>query len=169
MSRRVLVTGASRGIGRAVALRLARDGFRVSALYHHSEEAAQSLLDEITRSGGAGELLQCDVSERQSCRATLQRALESGDAFYGIVSNAGIAADGPFPGLSDDDWDRVLGTNLNGFYNVVQPLVMPMVRARQGGRIVSMSSVAGQVGNRGQVNYSASKSGLIGATRSLAI
>ena len=169
MSRRVLVTGASRGIGRAVALRLARDGFRVTAHYHRSEEAAKSLLDEIATLGEAGELLQCDVAERASCRAALARAVESGGAFYGIVSNAGIAADGPFPGLSDDDWDRVLRTNLDGFYNVVQPLVMPMVRARQGGRIVTMSSVSGQTGNRGQVNYSASKAGLIGATRSLSI
>jgi len=169
LSRRVLVTGASRGIGRAVALRLARDGFRVSAHYHRSESAAKSLLDEIASVGGEGELLRCDVANRQACREALARALESGDAFYGVVSNAGIAADGPFPGLSDDDWDRVLRTNLDGFYNVVQPLVMPMVRARQGGRIVTMSSVSGQVGNRGQVNYSASKAGLIGATRSLSI
>ena len=169
MSRRVLVTGASRGIGRAVALRLARDGFRVSAHYHRSEDAAKSLLDEIASVGAEGELLQCDVADRKKCRAAVSQALESGGAFYGVVSNAGIAADGPFPGLSDENWDRVLRTNLDGFYNVVQPLVMPMVRARQGGRIVSMSSVSGQVGNRGQVNYSASKAGLIGATRSLSI
>jgi len=169
LSRRVLVTGASRGIGRAVALRLARDGFRVSAHYHRSEDAAKSLLDEIASVGAEGELLQCDVADRKKCRAAVSQALESGGAFYGVVSNAGIAADGPFPGLSDENWDRVLRTNLDGFYNVVQPLVMPMVRARQGGRIVSMSSVSGQVGNRGQVNYSASKAGLIGATRSLSI
>ena len=169
MSRRVLVTGASRGIGRAVALRLARDGFRVSAHYHRSEDAAKSLLDEIASIGAEGELMQCDVADRKKCRAAVSQALESGGAFYGVVSNAGIAADGPFPGLSDENWDRVLRTNLDGFYNVVQPLVMPMVRARQGGRIVSMSSVSGQVGNRGQVNYSASKAGLIGATRSLSV
>ena len=169
MSRRVLVTGASRGIGRAVALGLARDGFRITAHYHQSEEAAKSLLDEIASVGGDCELLHFDVTERKTCRAALERTVESGGAFYGIVSNAGIAADGPFPGLSDGDWDSVLRTNLDGFYNVVQPLVMPMVRARQGGRIVTMSSIAGQVGNRGQVNYSASKAGLIGATRSLSI
>lgn len=169
MTRRVLVTGASRGIGRAVALQLARDGFQVTAHYHRSEEAANTLREEIARAGGDCELLQCDVSDRTACRRALADTLDSGPAFYGVVSNAGVTADGPFPGLSDEDWDQVMRTNLDGFYHVVQPLIMPMVRARRGGRIVTMSSVSGVSGNRGQVNYSASKAALIGATRSLSL
>lgn len=168
MIRRVLVTGGSRGIGRAVAIRLASDGFQVAINYRERDDAAKDVATEIEKAGGKVDLLRFDVSDREQTREVLLADLESAGAFYGIVCNAGVAADGPFPGLTDDDWDRVLRTNLDGFFNVVHPLVMPMIRLKSGGRIVTMSSLSGVIGNRGQVNYSASKAGLIGATRSLA-
>ncbi len=168
MTRRVLVTGGSRGIGRAVAIRLASEGFRVAINYRERDDAAKDVAAEIEKAGGEADLLRFDVSDREQARQVLLADLESIGAFYGIVCNAGLSADGPFPGLSDDDWDRVLRTNLDGFFNIVQPLVMPMIHLRCGGRIVTISSLSGVIGNRGQVNYSASKAGLIGATRSLA-
>jgi 3-oxoacyl-[acyl-carrier protein] reductase len=169
VTRRVLVTGASRGIGRAIALRLARDGFAVTLHYRERKEQAEAVAGEIRAQGGEPVLLGFDVADRDACTQALARELEAHGAFYGVVCNAGTHADAPFPGMSADAWDRVLRTNLDGFFNVVQPLVMPMVRAREGGRIVTISSVSGVLGNRGQVNYSASKAGLIGATRSLAM
>lgn len=169
MTRHVLVTGASRGIGRAIALRLARDGFAVTLHYRERKEQAEAVAAEIRAQGGDPVLLGFDVADRDACAQALARELEAHGAFYGVVCNAGTHADAPFPGMSADAWDRVLRTNLDGFFNVVQPLVMPMVRARDGGRIVTISSVSGVLGNRGQVNYSASKAGLIGATRSLAM
>ncbi|MCP5040235.1 MAG: 3-oxoacyl-ACP reductase FabG [bacterium] len=168
MMRRVLVTGGSRGIGRAVAIRLAAEGFGVVINYRERADAAKETVLDIEKAGGCAEMLQFDVSDREQTRDVLIADLESGGSYYGVVCNAGLHADGPFPGLSGDAWDRVLRTNLDGFFNVVQPLIMPLVRERNGGRIVTMSSLSGQIGNRGQVNYSASKAGLIGATRSLA-
>ncbi len=168
MMRRVLVTGGSRGIGRAVAIRLAAEGFGVVINYRERADAAKETVLEIEKAGGCAEMLQFDVSDREQTRDVLIADLESGGSYYGVVCNAGLHADGPFPGLSGDAWDRVLRTNLDGFFNVVQPLIMPLIRERNGGRIVTMSSLSGQIGNRGQVNYSASKAGLIGATRSLA-
>ena len=166
--RRVLVTGGSRGIGRAAALALARDGFDVVVNFRANRTAAEATLAAITAAGGRGGLLPFDVTDRQACEATLMADVQAHGAYYGVVSNAGVTADAPFPALSGEAWDRVLRTNLDGFYNVVRPLVMPMVQARQGGRIVTLSSVAGLAGNRGQVNYAASKAGLVGATKSLA-
>jgi 3-oxoacyl-[acyl-carrier protein] reductase len=164
----VLVTGGSRGIGRAVALALARDGFDVTVNFRSDQAAAEATLAAITAAGGHGGLLRFDVADRATCEAALAEDLQTRGPFYGVVSNAGVTSDAAFPALSGEAWDRVLSTNLDGFYNVVRPLVMPMVRARQGGRIVTISSVAGLAGNRGQVNYAASKAGLIGATKSLA-
>ncbi|ELQ6170887.1 3-ketoacyl-ACP reductase FabG2 [Cronobacter dublinensis] len=169
MSRSVLVTGASKGIGRAIARQLAADGFTVGVHYHRDENGAQETLRAITDAGGTGRLLCFDVSQRDGCRATLEADIERHGAWYGLVSNAGITRDGAFPALSDDDWDAVIHTNLDSFYNVVQPCIMPMIAARQGGRIVTVSSVSGIMGNRGQVNYSAAKAGIIGATKALAI
>jgi 3-oxoacyl-[acyl-carrier protein] reductase len=165
----VLVTGASRGIGRAIALRLAQGGFAVTLHYRERKEQAEAVAAEIRAQGGDPGLLAFDVADREACARELARELEARGPFYGIVCNAGTHADAPFPGMSADAWDRVLRTNLDGFFNVVHPLVMPMVRAREGGRIVTLSSLSGLLGNRGQVNYSASKAGLIGATRSLAM
>ena len=166
--RQVLVTGASRGIGRAVALELAGRGFRVQLNYRKGRDAAEAVQAEIRAAGGEADLLGFDVSDREAAQRALGAALEERGPFWGLVLNAGVTADGPFGGMSAEAWDTVLRTNLDGFYNVVQPLVMPMVRLRDGGRIVAMSSVAGVGGNRGQVNYSASKAGLSGATKALA-
>jgi 3-oxoacyl-[acyl-carrier protein] reductase len=167
--RRVLVTGASRGIGRAIALGAAAAGFRVAAHYRSSEAEATSLVEAIKTEGGEASALRFDISDREAARAAIERDIEEGGAYYGVVCCAGIAADAAFPALSDEDWDRVIDTNLGGFYNVLKPAVMPMVRAKMGGRIVTLSSVSGISGNRGQVNYSASKAGIIGATKALAV
>ena len=169
MSRRVLVTGASGGIGRAIAALLARDGFAVTLHYRSGKKKAEQVRAEIEAAGGTAALLQFDISDRDLTRQMLNDDIEQHGAYYGVVCNAGITRDNAFPALSDEDWDQVIHTNLDGFFNVVQPLTMPMVRAKQGGRIVAMSSVSGVMGNRGQVNYSASKAGLIGAVKALAL
>ncbi len=152
MSRKVIVTGSSRGIGKAIAAALAQDGFEVVT---HS-----------VRSGGTD--LVFDVADRAASKAALDAWVAANGAPYGVVLNAGVADDAPFPGLEDEQWDRVLRTDLDGFYNVLKPLVLPMVQARQGGRIVALSSVSGVIGNRGQTNYSAAKAGIVGAAKALA-
>jgi 3-oxoacyl-[acyl-carrier protein] reductase len=162
--RRVLVTGSSRGIGRAIALRLAKQGYAVTVHCRRSREQADVLAREINAA-----VLEFDVRDREAARQVLEGDVKTQGAYYGVVLNAGMARDNVFPALADDDWDEVLDTSLGGFYNVLKPLVMPMVRARQGGRIVVLSSVSGVVGNRGQVNYSAAKAGLIGAAKALAV
>lgn len=167
--RRVLVTGASRGIGRAIALRLGDAGFDVTVHYHRSAEAANEVSESIRAAGGSARTIAFDVAEREAAWNALEAEIEARGAYWGVVANAGIAADGTFAAMSPKDWDEVLATNLGGFYNVVQPLVMPMVRLRAGGRIVSLSSISGLMGNRGQVNYSAAKAGIIGATKALAV
>lgn len=166
-SRRVaLVTGASRGIGAAIAERLAGDGFFVLVNFSRSETAAADVCDRIRAAGGQAEALRFDVRNREETRAALELRSEHRPISV-LVNNAGVASDAPFPALEADAWERVIQTTLDGFYNVTQPLVMPMVRARFG-RIVNVSSVSGVMGNRGQVNYSAAKAGLIGATKALA-
>lgn len=166
--KRVLVTGASRGIGRAIAQALARDHFAVTVNFRVNRAAADETIAAIVAAGGQARPLPFDVTDREACAAALDADMKDHGPYWGVVSNAGVTADAAFPALSGEAWDHVLRTNLDGFYNVVHPLVMPMVRARQGGRIVTVSSVAGLAGNRGQVNYSAAKAGLIGATRALA-
>lgn len=168
-ARRVLVTGASRGIGRAIALRLGADGFALSVHYHQRADLAEEVVRAITVAGGEALALQFDLADRGATRAALAAEVAARGAYYGVVCNAGVARDNTFAALSDEDWDQVLQTNLGGFYNVLQPLIMPMVRARAGGRIVSLASVSGVMGNRGQVNYSAAKAGIIGATKALAV
>ena len=165
---RVLVTGASRGIGRAIALALARDGFDPALGYLRSQANAEAACAEIAGLGRSAVALRFDVGDREACASAIAADIAERGPYRGAVHNAGIHADAPFPGMSAESWDRVLRTNLDGFYNVLHPLVMPMVRARSGGRIVVISSLAGMTGNRGQVNYSASKAGLIGATKALA-
>jgi len=167
-ARRVLVTGGSRGIGAAVSVALAGDGFAVTINYHARRDAAEAVAARIRERGGEARLLPFDVADREDCARSLASDLSGHGPYWGIVHNAGVLADAAFPALSGEAWDRVLRTNLDGFYNVVHPLVMPMVRARAGGRIVAMSSASGLAGNRGQVNYAASKAGLIGAAKSLA-
>lgn len=151
--KKVIVTGSSRGIGKAIAEALKADGYEVVT---HS-----------VRSGGTD--LVFDVADREATRVALEAWVEKNGAPYGVVLNAGIAADNAFPAMEDDEWDRVLRTDLDGFYNVLKPLVLPMVQARNRGRIIALSSVSGVIGNRGQTNYSAAKAGLIGAAKALAV
>ncbi|MGL5334601.1 MAG: 3-ketoacyl-ACP reductase FabG2 [Enterovibrio sp.] len=165
----VLVTGASKGIGRAIALKLAADGFSAGIHYHRDEAGAKETLATIKQAGGNGRILNFDVSNREQCREVLEQEIEQYGAWYGLVCNAGITRDGAFPALSEDDWDSVIHTNLDSFYNVIQPCIMPMISMRKGGRIITLSSISGIMGNRGQVNYSAAKAGIIGATKALAI
>ena len=169
MDRTILVTGASKGIGRAIAARLARDGFRIVVHYGQDQAGAEASLQAVQNAGAQGRVLSFDIADRAVCRRVLESDMAAHGAYYGVVLNAGIVRDNAFPAMEDDDWDAVLGTNLDGFYNVLRPVVMPMVQARRGGRIVTLSSVSGLVGNRGQVNYSAAKAGIIGATKALAI
>ena len=153
MSRQVIVTGSSRGIGKSIAASLVADGFEVVT---HS-----------VRSGGTD--LVFDIADRVAAEAALTAWVAAHGAPYGVVLNAGIADDAPFPGLEAEQWDRVLRADLDGFYNVLKPLVLPMVQARRGGRIVAVSSVSGVMGNRGQTNYSAAKAGRIRAAKALAV
>lgn len=167
--RRVLVTGATGPLGRAIALQLARDGFRVTVHCRSRALEAQQLCREIAAAGGEADWLAFDVTDRARAKACLLEQVETQGAYYGIVCNAGIARDNAFPALSEEDWDLVLRTSLDGFFNVVHPLTLPMIRTRKGGRIVCIASVSGVMGNRGQVNYSAAKAGLIGAAKALAV
>lgn len=169
MSKWVLVTGSSRGIGRAIALKLAQDGYNIVLHCRSRRELAEGVAKEITDLGGDSRLLQFDIADRKATREALLADVEAHGCYYGVVCNAGLTADNAFPAMPEEDWDRVVHTNLDGFYNVLHPLTMPMVRRRQPGRIVVMTSVSGLAGNRGQVNYSASKAGLIGASKALAL
>ena len=169
MSQRILVTGASRGIGRAIALDLASQGYEIAINFRSRSSDAEVTLDAILTAGGEATLLPFDIADRDQCKEVLLEDIQARGAFYGVICNAGIHSDSAFPAMKADQWDRVLRTNLDGFYNVIHPLVMPMIKLRSGGRIVTLTSASGMMGNRGQVNYSASKAGLIGATRSLAL
>lgn len=165
----VLVTGSSRGIGKAIALRLARDGYDM-VLHCRSQRAeADAVAREIEEMGRAVRVLQFDIGDRAATAAALEADIAQHGCYYGVVCNAGVARDNAFPAMSGEDWDIVLQTNLDGFYNVLNPLVMPLVQRRKPGRIVTLASVSGLIGNRGQVNYSAAKAGIIGATKALAL
>lgn len=163
-NKKILVTGSSRGIGREIALYLAKNGFDIDVHYVVNQAKAEETAKEIKSFGRNAEILKFDIKNREECASVLTEKL-----YYGIVLNAGIAKDNVFPVLEGDEWDEVIDTNLTGFYNVLKPLVMPMISNRIKGRIITMSSVAALSGNRGQVNYSASKAGIIGATKSLAL
>jgi 3-oxoacyl-[acyl-carrier protein] reductase len=166
---RALVTGASRGIGAAVAKRLAADGYAVIVNYRGNTEAAQKVVAEIEAAGGEASLCQFDVADRTTSEAALEALLAEDERPISVlVNNAGVAADAAFPAMTFEQWESVTRTTLDGFYNVTRPLVMPMVRKKHG-RIISMSSISGLSGNRGQANYAAAKAGIVGATKSLAI
>jgi 3-oxoacyl-[acyl-carrier protein] reductase len=165
----VLVTGSSRGIGKAIALRLARDGYDIVLHCRNHREEADRVAQAIGALDRKARVLQFDVGERALAAAALESDVAQHGCYYGVVCNAGIVRDNVFPAMSGEDWDSVLRTNLDGFYNVLNPLIIPMVRRRAPGRIVTLSSVAGLTGNRGQVNYSAAKAGIIGATKALAL
>ena len=169
MTDSILVTGSSRGIGRAIALRLAQAGFDLVLHCRSGRAEADAVQAEIQALGRSARVLQFDVADREAARNILEADVETHGAYYGVVCNAGLTRDGAFPALTEEDWDQVLRTNLDGFYNVLHPVMMPMIRRRQPGRIVCITSVSGLIGNRGQVNYSASKAGVIGAAKALAI
>lgn len=167
--RPVLVTGASKGIGRAVALRLGREGYPVTVHYGGDRAGAEATQREIESGGGSANVIGFDTTDRAKTTAALEAHLTAHGPFWGVIQNAGVARDRAFPAIEGEDWDIVLRTNLDGFYNVLHPLMMPMIRRRDGGRVIAMSSVSGVIGNRGQVNYSASKAGVIGAAKALAV
>lgn len=169
MNKSVLVTGSSRGIGKAIALRLARDGYDIVIHCRKHREEADRVAQAISGLGRGARVLQFDVGERALVAATLETDIAQHGCYYGVICNAGIVRDNAFPAMSGEDWDVVVRTNLDGLYNVLNPLIMPMVRRRAPGRIVTVSSIAGLTGNRGQVNYSAAKAGIIGATKALAL
>ncbi|MDO9030996.1 MAG: 3-oxoacyl-ACP reductase FabG [Hydrogenophaga sp.] len=166
-SRRALVTGGSGGIGAAICQRLAADGHHVIVHANRGLEKAQAIAAQIVADGGSAEAVAFDITDRAATAAALEALTEAG-AIQILVNNAGIHDDAVFPGMSGEQWDRVLDVSLNGFFNVTQPLTMPMMRTRWG-RIVSISSVAAVAGNRGQVNYSAAKGALHAASKSLAL
>ena len=169
MNKRILVTGSSRGIGKAIAIELAKSGFDVTVHARSRQQEAEQVAEEIKSLGQNSHVLMFDVNDRENIIQILEQDVADHGAFYGVVLNAGLTRDGAFPALTDEDWDHVVDTSLHGFYNVLKPLVMPMIRLKQGGRIATLSSVSGIMGNRGQVNYSAAKAGLIGATKALAL
>ncbi|NLC92174.1 MAG: 3-oxoacyl-ACP reductase FabG [Treponema sp.] len=169
--KKVLVTGASGGIGKAIAIEVAKAGYYVICHYNGNKAKAEDTLKQIVDNGGQGELIQFDISNRDDCKAKLTEMTEKQGLLWGIINNAGITRDNTFVALSGDDWDSVIHTNLDSFYNVLSPLVMPLAsrKNKRGGRIITISSVSGISGNRGQTNYSASKAGIIGATKALAV
>ncbi|MFI3156367.1 MAG: 3-oxoacyl-ACP reductase FabG [Methylococcaceae bacterium] len=169
MNKTVLVTGSSRGIGKAIALYLAKQGFDLVIHCRSQRAQAEEVAAEIKQLGRDARILQFDIADRAQCSEQINQDIDSHGAYYGVVCNAGITADNAFPSLTGEQWDSVIHSNLDGFYNVLQPVVMPMVRRRKPGRIVTLSSVSGLIGNRGQVNYSAAKAGIIGATKALAL
>ncbi|POY44225.1 3-oxoacyl-ACP reductase FabG [Avibacterium gallinarum] len=169
MTNSVLITGSSRGIGKAIALQLAQSGFDIVLHCRSRVAEAQAVAEQIRAMGQNVRILQFDVSDRDDTAQKLLADVEQFGAYYGVVLNAGLTRDNAFPALTDEDWDIVLRTNLDGFYNVLHPIMMPMIRRRKAGRIVCITSVSGLIGNRGQVNYSASKAGIIGAAKALAV
>lgn len=167
--KKVLVTGSSRGIGRAVAIDLAMAGYDPVVHCVRSLEEAREAADEVKSLGASGDVLRFDISNREETSKVLSEYVSENGAFYGIVLNAGIVADNSFPAMEGDEWDRVIRTDLDSFYNILKPLVMPMVLSHIRGRIVVITSVSGVDGNAGQSNYAAAKAGLVGAAKSLAV
>jgi len=169
MNKTVLVTGSSRGIGKAIALYLGNQGYDIVVHCRSKRVEADAVAEQIIAMGQSARVLQFDLSDRSQCSEQLNQDIEAHGAYYGVVCNAGISADNAFPAITAEQWDSVVHTNLDGFYNVLFPLTLPMIRRRKPGRIVTLSSVSGLIGNRGQVNYSAAKAGIIGATKALAL
>ena len=167
--KRILITGSSRGIGKAIALEAARQGYDPVIHYCGNRASAEATAEAVKALGGSGTILQFDCANRAQTREVIEADIAANGCYYGVVCNAGIADDNPFPVLEEEQWDRVLRTDLDGFYNVLKPIVMPMISERIRGRIIALSSISGVVGNRGQVNYSAAKAGIIGASKALAI
>ncbi len=169
MAKEVLVTGSSRGIGKEIALYLAKNGYDVVLHYNGNLQKTEEVQSEIKQLGQNARILKFDTKDRKACKDVLTEDVEKNGIYYGIILNAGISRDNVFPVMEDEEWDDVLDTNLGGFYNVLKPLIMPMIQARGKGRIITLSSISGLRGNSGQVNYSASKAGIIGATKALSL
>ncbi len=167
--KRILVTGSSRGLGKAIAIKLAQDGFDIAVHCRSGIDAAKDTQSQIIALGRKASLLQFDVCDQKAAKLAIENDMEENGVYYGVVCNAGITKDMAFPAMESEDWSSVVNTALDGFYNVIHPVVMPMVRAKRGGRIVTMASVSGIAGNRGQVNYSAAKGGVIAATKALSL
>ena len=163
MSKRVLITGSSRGIGASIARRLANE----YEVVLHARSKSDELLKMASELGA--KFMTFDVADTAAAKEAIETDMEANGVYYGVILNAGITRDNTFVGLSDEEWFDVIDVNLNGFYNVLRPVLMPMIRARKPARIVTLSSVSGVIGNRGQVNYSASKAGIIGASKALAV
>ena len=168
-NKRVLITGSSRGIGKAIALQLAEAGFDIALHFHSNQAAADETKEALISHGVQVSCLQFDIADRKKVKAAIEDDIAEHGAYYGVILNAGINCDTAFPAMTENEWDSVVHTNLDGFYNVIHPTVMPMIQTRIGGRIIAMASVSGIAGNRGQVNYSASKAGIIGATKALSL
>lgn len=166
-ARRALVTGGSGEIGAAICRRLAREGHQVFIHGHRHMAVAAALTEEINAGGGRAAAISFDVTDHAACQGVLQKLLEGGPIQV-LINNAGVHADAVFPGMTAAQWHRVVDTTVDGFFNVTQPLLMPMIRSRWG-RIINMSSITALAGNRGQVNYAAAKGALNAATRSLAL
>lgn len=165
----VLVTGSSRGIGRAIALELADAGYTIALHCRSGLSQVEEVMAQIVESGGKARILQFDIAHREAVAEAIVGDMDQHGAYYGVVCNAGLSRDAAFPAMTGEDWDAVIHSNLDGFYNVLNPVIMPMVRRRSPARIVTLASVSGLVGNRGQVNYSAAKAGIIGATKALSL
>jgi len=163
VSKRVLITGSSRGIGASIARRLAGE----YEVVLHARSKSDELLKMASELGA--KFMTFDVADTAAAKEVIEADMEANGVYYGVILNAGITRDNTFVGLSDEEWFDVIDVNLNGFYNVLRPALMPMIRARKPARIVTLSSVSGVIGNRGQVNYSASKAGIIGASKALAV
>ena len=166
MTKTVLITGSSRGIGKEAAVYLAQNGFDIVLHCNKNIEKAAEVKNIIEKIGRSARILQFNVADREDTKDKLIKDIEENGIYYGVVINAGITADNPFPAMNDSDWDNVINVDLNGFYNTLRPIIINMIQARQG-RIVALSSVSGLTGNRGQVNYSAAKAGIIGAVKAL--
>jgi 3-oxoacyl-[acyl-carrier protein] reductase len=166
-ARRALVTGGSGAIGGAICRRLAREGHHVYVHCHRGTAVAEELVRAILEAGGSAEVIGFDITDTDVTRAALEAALAAG-AIQILVNNAGVHDDAVLPGMQPAQWRRVIDVSVNGFFNATQPLLMPMIRARWG-RIVSVSSIAALIGNKGQVNYAAAKGALNSATRALAL
>ena len=168
-NKRVLITGSSRGIGKAIALQLAEAGFDIALHFHSNQAAVDETKEALISHAVKVSCLQFDIADREKVKAAIEDDIAQHGAYYGVILNAGINCDTAFPAMTENEWDSVVHTNLDGFYNVIHPTVMPMIQTRIGGRIITMASVSGIAGNRGQVNYSASKAGIIGATKALSL
>lgn len=169
MEKWVLITGSSRGIGKEAAIYLAKNGFNIVLHCNKNKDALISLKKEIEALNQKARILQFDIKNREDCKKIINDDIEQNGVYFGVVLNAGIARDNVFPVMEDNEWDDVINTNLTGFYNVLKPVIMPMISNRIKGRIVALSSISGIKGNRGQVNYSASKAGIIGAIKALSL